>query len=342
MVANGKDAGADGKIRGSHFPPVRAAGRGRGWYKGDCHVHSARSHGGELSPEQLAADAREAGLDFIAITEHNNAETHAAWSELAGDDLLVILGQEVTTQTGHWLALGVEAGQVVESRYGIRDNLIGRYVRQVHDAGGLCVAAHPYAPYPGGVFTYPFEEFDAIEVWNGLWESDLAWNADNSAAVAEWGRSLAAGIGGGRWLPAMGNSDTHLAGQIAVPHTIVKADELSVAAVLDGIRMGRSWIAGLPGVELSVHATSAGRQAGIGELLTTDGEPAVIRVVVGGLSGGTVTFHTERGTVHRTAVPDGGMSVEWETGAEESLFVRVEVRHPNGHAAAISNPIILR
>jgi hypothetical protein len=25
------------------FPPRRVAGRGRGWYRGDCHIHSARS-----------------------------------------------------------------------------------------------------------------------------------------------------------------------------------------------------------------------------------------------------------------------------------------------------------
>ena len=30
-----------------------------GWYRGDCHVHSVASSGGELTPEQLAADARE-------------------------------------------------------------------------------------------------------------------------------------------------------------------------------------------------------------------------------------------------------------------------------------------
>lgn len=37
---------------------------------------------------------------------------------LVGDDLLVILGQEVVTETGHWLALSIEFGQVIDSRYG--------------------------------------------------------------------------------------------------------------------------------------------------------------------------------------------------------------------------------
>src|SRR5215207_779899 len=211
----------DNAKRPSQFPPKRVAGRGRAWYRGDCHVHSGRSYGGELTPEQLAAAAREIGLDFIATTEHNTSDTHGAWGPLAGDDLLVILGQEVTTQTGHWLALGIDPGQVVEWRYGMRDDVVDKYLDQVHEAGGLCVAAHPHAPYPSGVFMYPFHGFDAVEVWNGLWSSDRPWNADNQAALAEWGRSLAADIHGGRWRPALGNSDTHLEGQIGIPHTVV-------------------------------------------------------------------------------------------------------------------------
>jgi len=329
------------EVHESQFPPARVPGRGHGWYRGDCHLHSARSYGGELTPRQLAAAARASGMDFVAITEHNTADTHGDWAQLAGDDLLVILGQEVTTQTGHWLALGIDPGHVVESRYGIRDDLIGQYVDQVHKSGGLCVVAHPHAPYPGGVFMYPFDGFDAVEVWNGLWDSDKAWNADNAAAVAEWGRSLATGLRSGRWLPAMGNSDTHLKGQIAIPHTVVLADELSVTAILDGIRAGHTWIAGSPAVELSLHVTAADRAAGIGERLETHGRPAVVRAVVGGVPSGTVTFHTDRGTAHRETLTGDRLSIEWQTSAEESASVRVEVRHPGGHAAALTNPVTL-
>ncbi len=330
------------RVRDPRFPPRRVAGRGRGWYRGDCHVHSVRSHSGELTPGQLAAGARASGLDFIATTEHNTADTHGAWGRLAGDDLLVILGQEVVTQTGHWLALGIDPGQEVEWRYGIRHGVVGQYVDQVHQASGLCVAAHPHAPYPGGTFMYPFHGFDAVEVWNGLWSSGQPWNADNDAALAEWGRTLAAGIRGGRWMPAMGSSDTHLEGQIGMPHTVVLADELSTGAILAGIRAGRSWIAGSAAVELSLQVCAADRSAGIGERLETRDEPVVVRAVAGGVPSGTVSFHTDRGTVHRESLPgDGPGAVEWRTSAEESAFVRVEVRHPGGHAAALTNPVIL-
>jgi PHP-associated len=326
----------------SRFPPTRVAGRGRGWYRGDCHVHSVHSTGGALTPEQLAAGAREAGLDFIATTEHNTSDAHGVWGPQAGDDLLVILGQEATTQTGHWLALGLHPGQVVDWRYRVRDDVIDRHLDQVHHAGGLCVAAHPHAPYPSGVFMYPYRGFDVVEVWNGLWTSDRPWNADNEAALAEWGRGLAADVHGGRWRPAMGNSDTHLQGQIGRPHTVVLAGELSTDAVLAGIRAGRSWIAESATVWLSVNVSAGDRSAGIGERLKTCDEPAVVWVEVRGVPSGTVGFHTDRGKVHRESLPsDGSGAVEWGTSAEESAFVRIEVRHPEGHMAALSNPIIL-
>lgn len=134
------------------FPPAQVPGRGRDWYRGDCHVHSTASNGGELTPEQLVAGARAAGLEFLAVTEHNTADTHGAWGPYADGGPLVILGQEVTTRDGHWLALGVRPGRVVDWDYGAEDGVIGRYLDEVRRGGGLCVAAHPHAPYVSGAF----------------------------------------------------------------------------------------------------------------------------------------------------------------------------------------------
>ncbi len=297
---------------------------------------------GKLTPEELAERARGAGLDFIATTEHNTSAAHAAWQAQASEDLLVILGEEVTTRTGHWLALGLQPGQVIDWRYRAGDEAVGRHTGQVHQVGGLCVAAHPHAPYPGGTFMYRYRGFDAVEVWNGQWASDLPWNADNEAALAEWGRSLGGGVQDGRWRPALGNSDVHLEDQIGIPHTVVLAQELSTVAILDGIRAGRSWIAESAAVELSLTATAADRAAGIGERLDTRGEPAMLQAEVHGVPSAAVSFHTDRGAVHRASLPDGGSgTVEWHTTAADSQFVRVEVRHPGGRMAALSNPVLL-
>ncbi|SCG55620.1 PHP domain [Micromonospora halophytica] len=72
-------ANGHGRADGARFPARRAAGRGRGWYRGDCHVHSVYSSGANLTAQQLAAAARVAGLDFVATTEHNNSLGHEAW-----------------------------------------------------------------------------------------------------------------------------------------------------------------------------------------------------------------------------------------------------------------------
>ena len=313
-------------------------------------MHSLVSSGGELTPEQLAADARATGLDFIATTEHNRTDTHGQWAAHAGDDLLVILGQEVVTRTGHWLAVGLEPEQLIGWKYDANGvGAIDPQLRAVHDVGGLCVAAHPYAPYDTGTFRYPLDGFDLVEVWNGRWSSSLPWNADNEAAIADWARGLSAGVREGRWRPAIGNSDAHVAGQLGTPCTVVMAEELSTRAILAGLRAGRSWIAESQSIDLSFTASSGDRSADIGEQLETAGEIADVVVTVRhGVASGIVSIYTDAGEVHRQALPETGSGVvSWRTRAAESSYVRVEIRHPDGPdgldgaMAALTNPIIL-
>ena len=312
------------------------AGRGRTWYRGDCHVHSAISSGAVLTPEQLAAETRRVGLDFIAVTEHNSTATHTAWASLGGHDLLVVLGQEATTPTGHWLALGLESGQQVHGQPHLG-------LAEVHQVGGLCVVAHPHAPYPSGTFEWPMHGFDLVEVWNGRWASDLPWNADNEAALADWARSLTVDVPRGRWRPAIGNSDTHLSGQIGIPHTVVLAEERTEQAVLDGLRAGRSWIAESAAVDLTFEVVAGSQRADIGDRLETSGDAVVLRVEVRGVPFGRVGVHTDRGEVHRVVLPsDGTGSLEWcTTKAQDAAFVRLEVRHAEGQMAALTNPVVL-
>lgn len=302
-------------------------------------MHSVHS-GWALSPARIVADARAMGLDFLAATEHRDAGGYGDWVR---QDLLVIPGREVSTETGHWLALGIPAGHVVEWRYGVRDRAIDRYVAEVHRLGGLCVAAHPHAPYQSGQFMYPYAGMDVVEVWNGPWASERPWQADNEAALAEWGRALGADVHSGRWRPAMGNSDTHYEGQLGIPHTVVRAESLTADAVLAGIRAGHSWIAASMDVSLSVTASAGGWSVGIGERLAVAPDvPVLVRVEVRGVPSGTVSLHTERGPVHRESLPrDGAGAVQWPTTPADTGFVRVEVRHDGGPMAALSNPILL-
>ena len=89
-------------------PPRRVlpAQPGMHWLAGDLHSHTVHSDG-KLTVPELAVLAATRGLDFLAVTDHNTISHHA---ELAAASrrygIILLPGQEVTTDGGHAGALG--------------------------------------------------------------------------------------------------------------------------------------------------------------------------------------------------------------------------------------------
>ncbi|MFP1626460.1 CehA/McbA family metallohydrolase [Streptomyces sp. 5K101] len=327
------------------YPPERAKGRGRAWYRGDCHLHSWYSDG-RRTPAEIAALARAAGLDFINSSEHNTHSAHAHWADVAGDDLLILLGEEVTTRNGHVVALGTDPGTFVDWRYRARDNRFGHYARAIRRAGGLVVPAHPHATCIGCNWKFGFGDADAVEVWNG------PYTPDDEVSLADWDSALAvAARSGKRWTPAMGNSDAHRhPDPIGTPQTVVLADDLTREAILAGIRAGRAYVAENKDVTVAFSAAGGrGQHAGIGgRLRVDDDDPVTVRAEVAGVPGCTVRIVTDQGVLHTVPVPASGAgTVEWRTTAQYATYVRAEVRHAPvvaglpGPLAAFTNPIFL-
>lgn len=337
------------------YPPQRAKGRGRDWYRGDCHLHTVYSDGKHL-PSDVAAGARAAGLDFIVSTDHNTSSSHGVWGQYAGPDLLIATGEEVTTRNGHWLALGLPAGEWIDWRYRARDDDFGRFARQVHRSGGLVVPAHMYCAYVASQWKFGFDDADATEVWTG------PWTYDDEHAVSTWDQKLGEAVRTGkRWLPAMGNSDAHSAPNvIGLPHNVVRADDLTTNAVMKGIAAGHSWIAESSAVQLTFTATGHGKQAGIGETLSVPADaPVDVRLDAQGVPNGTVRFITDEGQMHQESLNAAGTgTVVWRTTASLAAYVRAEIRHPMadgspgqgntmgdallfGPMAALTNPVFL-
>ncbi len=318
-------------------------GTGRGWYRGDLHVHSVHSDGRDALPEVLDA-AREAGLDFFASTEHNTSSAALEWGRHVPDDFLVVNGEEVTTRGGHWLALGVPAGAWVDWRYRVQDGAFPTHAARVRELGGMVVAAHPFSPFSGTTWTFGYDDVDAMEVWNG------PWTLDDQAALDAWHAMLVAG----RFVPAVGTSDSHGRHQpVGYPQTVVLAEALGTGALVDALRRGRCWLAESAAVGLSFEVAGAtcGGTVTAGPL---DLLPVALEVT--GVPGGVATVLGPVGPVAlATSDPDGRIGLTHDVPAAAVPFLRVEVRRPEpsvptdpttgtpgGPVLALTNPVFVR
>lgn len=313
--------------------PIKAQGRGPGWYRGDLHLHTTHSDG-RYTPGEVVSGASSAGLDFMVSSEHNTPTASLVWGEYARPDLLIMNGEEVTTRAGHYNALGLEPGQWIDWRYLPVDGQLPRFLKKVQEDGGLAMANHPFCPFKGCDWRFGYKGMDAIEVWNG------PWTPDDEAAVKLWDGMLREG----RTVPtATGASDAHRAGQkIGLPQTVVRADRLKQTSILAGIKAGRAYVAESDDVALDMSAAAGRRRAGIGERLPSGpGSPVEVSLRVQGAPGAVATFHTRDGVVKTAPIPDGDQTVTFRTRARDSRYVRAEVRRPDGAMVALTNPIFV-
>jgi hypothetical protein len=195
---------------------------GRRWLAGDLHTHTVHSDG-KLTVPELAVLAARRGLDFLAVTDHNTVSHHAELAAAARRYGIILLpGQEVTTDGGHAGALG-DVGWI-----DFREEP-DAWLDATEAAGGLLSVNHPFA---GPVsWARPMRRRPPLlEVWHWSW-LDLRWNLPLSWWLA--------------WDPAaipVGGSDWHQEGSDAPPGrptTWVECEGDQPADVLDGLRAGR-------------------------------------------------------------------------------------------------------
>jgi hypothetical protein len=311
------------------------------WYRGDLHLHTVHSDG-ERHPSELVSEAQAGGLDFIVSTEHNTNAANRVWPMCRTGSLLVIPGEEVTTRHGHWLAVGLPEHGWFDWRYGPRDGVFPRFAAAAREAGGLVVAAHPAVPVPGSAWEFGFADVEALEVWNGR------WNLDDELSLRIWQRLLRQG----RRVVAVGGSDSHGKHQpVGSPQTAVYAPELSVSAIVDGLRRGRSYIVGSRDVacELTTSCPSGADMAGPGQpLRVPSGTAVTVTAVISGAPGTNAVLITAAGCAGRATVGSGRTRLQWEldaASAAKARFARLEVREARrgrpGAMVALTNPVWL-
>lgn len=307
------------------------------WLRGDLHMHSVYSDGRYL-PSQQIANALAANLSFVFFSEHNTDSGNqniGSWVE-PGTDLLILRAIEVTTRHGHWNAFGLEGTQQVEFRYTNASGDTGyeEAAREVHATGGLVSINHPFQNCSRCDWTLPWEFNDAIEVWNGRFDSM------DQEAVDFWHQELVRG----KKIVAVGGSDAHHPGdRNGLPTTVVRAYERSQAGVVRGIRDGAVYLVEGVGQELEFWLESSddsNLRWEIGESVDLDAGAAIDALFVAtGFQGAQVLFAGNEGYFHNDTLEDG-RPVRQRIQAQD--FVRVEVRNSTEILLGLTNPIFLK
>ncbi len=192
--------------------------------RADLHIHTRASDGTASVLEILDHVERLGAIDVIAITDHERVDAAHAARTIAlarGLDFEVVVGEEVTTRSGHLLALFIE--QPVRPYRPLRET-----IARVHDQGGLAIPAHPLFPYPMCIGARAIRRLAA--------ESDPRHRPDALEGFnpTTFGRphlrvlELARELG----LPVVGNSDAHALTAIGQGSTTFRGrtgDELRTA-----------------------------------------------------------------------------------------------------------------
>ena len=211
---------------------------GRNTYKGDLHLHSTRSDG-QCSPEQMFERLIACGFDFCCLTDHDvPGQTHLH------HDLLVLMGQEASAETGHVVVLSSPVLRDAEWT-------TAEQLNAFRASGGYTILSHPkireFTAEQGPTYTAQRlvcelpDRFDGIEVYThnvgsgprvAIDRLDVVW----SAMVYPWGARVPEEF---RPVWAFGASDGHHVDHITENvGIIVWADALSPTALMASIARG--------------------------------------------------------------------------------------------------------
>jgi len=190
----------------------------------DLHIHSHFSPDSHSSVEAILKQARQAGLDGLAITDHNSVQSFSEATSLTEDrglNLMIVPGAEISTAEGHLITLGTHT--LVPQGLSAAET-----IKRAHDGGGIVVAPHPFELFRNGVRSLRNKRVDAVE----------AFNSRHLLGVSNY---LAARSAAKLTLGVTGGSDSHKVETVGFGYTEVDTSSgVTVQDILRAIQAGRS------------------------------------------------------------------------------------------------------
>ncbi len=238
----------------------------------------------------------------------------------------MINGEEVTTRSGHWLAIGLPAGTWIDWRYRPerRPAATGSPTRCGRSAGSRSPRTRSTRCRASGgssATTTP----GSTPSRSGTGRGPATTRPPSSTGTACWPR--------GRFIPAVGNSDSHVDAQtVGLAQTVVRLRPLSTAEVIAAVRAGHAGSRSPRPWTSTFTASLGGRTASCGDRL--DAAPTDLvdvrldrvrraRLAGAGPRTGRVRWRA------RLADAAGRLTVTAQVPAGVTPFVRAEVRRPD-------------
>ncbi|WP_438447327.1 CehA/McbA family metallohydrolase [Gorillibacterium sp. sgz5001074] len=306
------------------------------WLCGELHAHTDHSDGA-FSLEEAIRLAKSAGLDFLALTDHNTVSQNLSRPR-SDAGLVLIPAMELTTNAGHCNLYGVE--EPVDDFRAVTPEQLAERIRSAKERGAYVSLNHPHCGSCGWHWGFGVSH-DWVEIWNG------PWREDNRRTLEWWQRELA----GGRKLPAVGGSDFHREHphiRHGMPCSWVRAMSRSAAGILEAVNRGHVTVSYAPdGPRLELTA---------GEYLLGDTVPAeqadgltlMLQADKGLKPGDRIRLLSDRGTEAEWEADGGPGGFRAAIPMESRLFYRAELwRRWEGMGeeellAAVTNPIYIR
>ena len=161
------------------------------WYRGNLHMHSTNSDGAK-SPADAVAWYRDAGYDFVALSDHHVVSDTTAFAQ---PGFVTIPGVEMhgpdpyTGERYHILATGVSGFERSSESWGPQEA-----IDRVNAGGGIAVMAHPYWLGQSANDMLEIEGFVGMEVFNSVTDvtrakgfSGVTWDEYLLQAGLTWG-----------------------------------------------------------------------------------------------------------------------------------------------------------
>lgn len=327
------------------------------WIAGDLHVHTTYSHDSYGGPTDDNTGPDEAytlgfpvagqfalaatrGLDYLAITDHNDVRS-VSDPGFGAAGVVPVPGYE-NSLSGHAQMLG--AIKLYDN--GDRSvDAVERIANELRANGGVFQVNHPAdgsTDWPhDSDWSYMYEVVpDTVEVWNisRLYQPPGPSGSSNDDAVRYWEGWLDRGHRVG----ATGGSDSHWVSTSAVqgvgqPTTWVFVTERSAAGILEGLREGRTFITHQPpnyrGPRVFLEADSDGD--GEFESIVGDEVPpaSLLRVRVEGAPGSFIRVVTTESRQAFEPVPVTGPSFEHRFALPDGVtWARAEIFEPDARA----------